>query len=218
MKKCLIWANGNSPRKKIILRLIQKGYGTIICADGGANSAFNKGIDPDVIIGDFDSLNDSVRKAFERTSKLIHYTRQNDTDVEKAVKYAIGKKFERAVLIGATGNRLDHSFNNIGLLLKYFEKIKIILVHEQSAAYVITGRVKFPAETGETISVYGFDEKTRIKSKGLKYPLGNIPLPFGVKDGTSNLATSKSVSLEVDGGKILIVRELNLLLKHGYIF
>ncbi len=218
MKKCLIWANGFSPRKKVILKLTAKGYSTIICADGGANFAFSKGFTPDVIIGDFDSISETARKAFAPVSKFIHYSRQNDTDVEKAIKYAIKHGFGQAALIGATGDRLDHSFNNVGLLLKYYDKIKIILIHEKSAAYTIAGKVEFPAESGETISLYGFDEETKITSKGLKYSLKNTALPFGTRDGTSNVATTNRVVLKIQGGKVILVRELNLLLKHGYIF
>jgi len=218
MKKCLIWANGISPSKKVIVKLLNKGYSTIICADGGANLALKKGFVPDVIIGDFDSIEESVKEAFRELSEFVNYSRQSDTDVEKAIKFAIKKKFRKAVLIGATGNRLDHSFNNIGLLLKYYNSLNIILLHEKSAAYVIEGNVKFNAEIGETISLYGFDRQTRIISKGLKYPLENIALPFGIKDGTSNSAVQTEVELNITGGKILIVRELNLLFKNGYIF
>ena len=54
MKKCIIIANGKSPSKKVVNYFLEKGFNTIICADGGANSAKKLGIIPDFIIGDFD--------------------------------------------------------------------------------------------------------------------------------------------------------------------
>ena len=39
MKKCIIIANGKSPTKKVVQYFFKKGFITIICADGGANSA-----------------------------------------------------------------------------------------------------------------------------------------------------------------------------------
>ncbi|HQF43465.1 MAG TPA: hypothetical protein PK073_11205 [Ignavibacteriaceae bacterium] len=50
MKKCLIIANGKSPTKKIIEYFIKKGFTSLICADGGANSARKLNLLPDFII------------------------------------------------------------------------------------------------------------------------------------------------------------------------
>ncbi|MCK7517698.1 MAG: hypothetical protein MZV64_08270 [Ignavibacteriales bacterium] len=61
MKKCLIIANGKSPTKKVVEYFYSKGFNTIICADGGANSARKLGIIPDFIIGDLDSADFYIR-------------------------------------------------------------------------------------------------------------------------------------------------------------
>ena len=50
--------------------------------------------------------------------------------------------------------------------------------------------------SGETISLYGFNSKTKIISEGLYYPLKNISLPFGVKESTSNLAAGKESKIK----------------------
>ncbi len=216
IKRCLIWANGKSPKKKVVNKLISLGYDKMICADGGANSAFCLGFTPDYIVGDFDSIKKEVLKKFETNSEIIHYARQNDTDLEKALKLAIRKRFESAVIIGATGDRLDHSLCNVGILLKYFGKIELKLVHEKSVAYLRRGEYCFDSLPGEVVSIYAFDEVTKIKSKGLKYPLKNVPLPFGQKESTSNVATGKNVCLEISEGKAMIVRELNVLFDYDY--
>ncbi len=215
-KKCIVWANGKSPKKKTIQKLISLGYDTIICADGGANSAYCYGFAPDYIVGDFDSVKPEVLKKFKEKAEIIHIKRQNDTDVEKALKLAIKKKFVKVALIGSTGDRIDHSLCNLGLLLKYFGKIDLKLIHEKSVAYVRSGEYSFQAKAGETISIYAFDEKTKITSKGLKYPLRKLSLPFGQKESTSNEAVSENVELKIEDGKALIVRELKVLFDHGY--
>ena len=60
MRKCIIIGNGKSPRKEVIKYLLRKDYSTVICADGGANSAKKLGIIPDFIIGDLDSICDKT--------------------------------------------------------------------------------------------------------------------------------------------------------------
>ena len=136
---------------------------------------------PNFIIGDLDSISQEALKKFKSVSKIIQLKRQNDTDVEKCLKYAISKKFSEALLVGVTGNRLDHTFCNIGIVLKFFPQIKISLIAENSFLKPYTGNVELNTSPGETISLYGISPKTKISSNGLKYELKNIALPFGVK-------------------------------------
>ena len=216
MKKALILANGLHPSKSVIQYLQKNGYKTLICADGGANSAYKLGLVPDFIIGDLDSINTKVNKHYESKSKIIKYKRQNDTDVEKCLKYLIKKKYEEVILLGATGDRLDHSFCNMGIVLKFFNEIKINILHQKSFLKCFTGKVKLNTTKDEIISLYGFDKKTKIKSAGLKYPLENVSLPFGEKESTSNAAVSNEVELKITGGKIFVIRDFNTLRKNGY--
>ena len=217
MKKCIIWANGKAPRKSAVLYLQKIGYDTLICADGGANSARKYNIVPDIVVGDFDSIEENTISAFKYKSRIIHVKSQYSTDVEKCLNYAIKKKIREAVLIGVTGDRLDHTFCNLGIVLKFFNKIKLSIAAENSFLSAFTGNVEIHTVPGETISLYGFNLKTKIFSEGLKYPLKNISLPFGEKESTSNVALTNRVKLKIKGGKIFVVRDFNLLKKNGLI-
>lgn len=210
MKKCIIIANGDLPKRNHIKILMQKNYDTIICADGGANSAAKLNVIPDFIIGDFDSVTGETKKMFYNKSKFIQIKRQNDTDVEKCLKFAIKNKFSEAILLGATGDRLDHSICNLGIVLKFYDKIKIKIVHQKSLLIPISGEVNFKTTKGETISLYGFDEKTFITSIGLKYKLKKESLPFGKKESTSNVAISNLVHLKIENGIIFLIRDFDL--------
>lgn len=214
MKKCIIIANGKSPTKKVVDYFYKKGFNTIICADGGANSAKKLGITPDFIIGDLDSIDKSVLNFFENKSKIIQIKRQNDTDVEKCLKFAIKNKFDEIVLLGVTGDRLDHTICNLGIVIKFFGKIKILLVAENSFLFAINTNTIFKSKIGETISIYAFDNKTKITSTGLKYKLRNSILPFGVKESTSNVSTSSPVKLKVKNGIVFVIRDFNFIKKN----
>lgn len=217
MKKCIILANGKAPSKSVVRYLEQSGYTLLICADGGADTAKRMGLTPDVIAGDFDSVKPESLEFFKNKSEIIKIKRQNDTDVEKSLKYAIRKKYDEAVLLGAVGDRLDHSFCNMGIVIKFFDKIRIRIIYGKSILIPYKGNVEIPAVKGETISLYGFNDKTKITSSGLKYPLKKTALPFGKRESTSNSAVRDSVKLKIEGGMIFVIRDFNLLKIHGLI-
>ena len=214
MSKALILANGDLPLRSNIKYLIKKGYGTLICADGGSNHAKRLNLIPDLIIGDLDSITEQNKEYFRNKSHIISYKRQNDTDVEKSLKYLIKKKFEEVILLGGTGDRLDHTICNLGIILKYYEKIKVSLLHKNSFLKPLTGIIEIQTVKEEIISIYGFDKKTKITSRGLKYSLNNVALPFGEKESTSNVATSNKITLNIENGIIFLVRDFRLLKKY----
>jgi len=216
MKKCLILANGDAPKKSVIKYLQKSGYTTLICADGGANTAYKLNLIPDYIIGDFDSINKETIDFFTDKVKFIQLDRQNDTDVEKALKLAISKKYSEVILLGATGDRLDHSFCNIGVLLKFSDKINTAMLHQKSFMKVYNKSTVLRTIHGEVLSIYGIDHKTKITSSGLKYSLKNDSLPFGVKESTSNVAIADTVKINISGGKILIVRDYEVLKRNDF--
>lgn len=214
MKKCIIIANGKSPTNKVVDYFYKKSFNTIICADGGANSAKKLGIIPDYIIGDLDSIDKSVLKFFHNKSRIIQIKRQNDTDVEKCLKFAIKNKFSEVILLGVTGDRLDHTICNLGIIVKFFNKIKMLLVAENSFLIPINSETTIKSKIGETISLYAFNALTRITSSGLKYKLIETQLPFGVRESTSNVSTSSQVKLKVKNGIVFVIRDFNFIKKN----
>ncbi len=218
MKSCIIIANGDSPKRGIVKYLLKNGVEIIIAADGGANSAYKLGLVPNYIIGDFDSIKPIVKEYFSDKSEIIKYNRQDDTDVEKALKFAIEKRFETVYLLGGTGDRMDHSICNLGIVLKYYDRIRIILLHGRTILHPYSKDVTLSTIPNETISLYAFNNITTITSEGLKYPLRNTTLCFGDSESTSNMALGNEVELKIKDGIIFVIRELKVMRKNGLIF
>lgn len=194
-----------------------KNYSTLYCADGGANTARKMNLIPQYIIGDLDSIHHKTLIYYENRANVIKITRQNDTDVEKCLKHAIKQKFDEAALTGVTGDRLDHTFCNLGIVLKFFDKIKIKIIAENSLLTALTGIHSIATYRGETISIYGIDNQTKISSKGLKYPLKKTALPFGHKESTSNVSLHDKIELKIEGGIVFLIRDFQMLKKHGLV-
>ena len=218
MKSCIIFANGEAPNKRTIDYLKKYGADTIIAADGGANLTYKLGIVPNYVVGDFDSIKTEVKSFYSKKSEIFYYERQDDTDVEKSLKLAISKKFKTAYLIGGTGDRLDHSICNLGIVLKFYSKIRVVVVHGKTILHPYSEDVILNTIPNETISLYAFDNKTTISSIGLKYPLKNSKLQFGKKESTSNVAIGNEVALKIKGGIVFIIRELKVMQKNDFIF
>jgi len=214
MKKCLIIGNGNPPAKKIVQYLIKRGYDTIFCADAGLRHVDKLKIIPHFIVGDFDSVDKNLLDSYRDKSTVIQIKRQNDTDIEKCLKVAVKQKYDEAVLLGVTGDRLDHSFCNLGISLKFHSKINLQIISETSLLSVHEKKVKLKTRQGEYISLYAFDTRTKITSHGLKYPLKETALPFGVRESTSNVAVTDEVSLHIKNGKIFVIRDFETARKY----
>lgn len=208
MSKIVLIANGNYLMPELVYKFRHLGYTKIACADGGANFARRNDIMPDYIIGDLDSIANENLEYFKDRTKIIRYSRQNDSDVEKALKYLKKNGYSDVVILAGTGDRLDHTIGMLSIVLKFSNELTITLVHEKNYLRVISGEYEFYSSKGEIISLYGFDAKTLITTFGLKYKLKNEALQFGCREGTSNVATGSKVKLEVNGGKIFVIREL----------
>lgn len=215
-KGCIILANGSPPDKDLLQYFLSNGFGTLICADGGANSARLMGLVPDFIVGDLDSIEPDTLDYFRTTSKIVKYMRQNDTDVEKCIKYAAKIKFTKCLIMGATGDRLDHSFCNIGITIKYMDLMVIFLLSGESILEPFSGTIERKCTVGETISIYGITQNTLFTTSGLRYGLKSESLPFGVRESTSNVVISNRIKITASTGAGLFIRSLQSVKENGF--
>ena len=154
IKKAIIIGNGEKPSKSVISRLQKNGFTDLICADGGANNLFKLNIIPKLIIGDLDSIKPDVLEYYSSKTKVIKVKDQNSTDIEKCLNKLIKMNYSEVVLLGCTGNRLDHSLGNLSIMYKYAEKIKTHLVHYQSFISIFSNNFSLKTTPGETISFF----------------------------------------------------------------
>ena len=199
--RALIIANGTLPSVKIIRKLIRMAN-SIICADGGANHAKRLRVSPDCIIGDFDSILSSTKKHFKHIP-MIHIKDQYSTDLEKAISYCIQRRFESVDIIGATGDRIDHSTGSLGCFKKYGLDIHIRTVDSAGELSLIRKSISLQMNIGEKISLIPLEQCKGVSTKNLLYPLHNETLELGVREGISNEATGKTVKIAVGSGTLL---------------
>jgi thiamine pyrophosphokinase len=198
----LVICNGEMPSRKILSEVLKENP-FIVCADGGANKARLFGIVPHCIIGDLDSISDETRRAFHGV-RTIHNSDQYSTDLEKALDFVLKEKIRKAVIIGATGRRPDHTMSNFSILKKYHTKLDLMLKDSYCDIRLISRKISFEAKRGQIISLSPLGKCSGITTRGLKFPLHNEALELGVREGESNAAVSSPVEISVKKGSLLL--------------
>ncbi|MFN3134499.1 MAG: thiamine diphosphokinase [Candidatus Kryptonium sp.] len=204
--KAILICNGDVPSKQF-LRKIVRNYHVIACADGGANIAYRFGIQPDFIIGDLDSVNESVINFFQRKgTEIIYNSDQNSTDIEKSVKFLIHKGCRSIDIVSAIGDRIDHNLGNLSVLVNYHKKVSLRMVDERSEIFFSTGKVSFKANVGDIISLIPLGRKVFVlKTVGLKFKLKNENLTFSGR-GVSNIAIGSKVTIHIGKGGVFVFK------------
>lgn len=124
--KYLVVANGPFLPKSIILEAAKDAK--IIALDGAVHQLIHLGIKPHIVLGDFDSINLPF-KAPEIT--LIPIKDQNQTDLQKALKYALQQGATSIHIVCALGGRMDHNQANLCAIQNEYTKHCPIYLHSE---------------------------------------------------------------------------------------
>ena len=215
MKDTIIVSGGNI-HKDFALDFLKKNKTEntcLIAADRGVEFFMGTDLEPDVAVGDFDSLSAEGAKYME-TLKHTEIRRlkpeKDDSDTQSAANYAIEQGTERIMILGATGNRIDHLMANFGLLmLGKTKQVQIVLVDAYNYMSLIeSGMIlKKEEQFGKYVSFFPIEgEVTGLTLKGFKYPLNSYTLK--VEDSgltVSNEISDPEAEVTFETGKLLMI-------------
>lgn len=176
----------------------------VIAVDGGFASLEDIGVRPDLVMGDFDSLG-----YIPQGIRNVRFPAEKDkSDMELALKRAKGQRFERVIVFGALGRRLDHTMANMAVFSKYSELgLKVTAIGEDSAIFFITGPDIFeaPAQESGTVSVFAMSDRTEgVFERGLKWELDDVELTNRESIGLSNELVGEAIMIGVEKGTLAI--------------
>jgi thiamine pyrophosphokinase len=90
---------------------------TVIAADGGLDYALEAGLEPQVLVGDLDSISGPTLAWARRHIEIEEHPSDKDqTDTELALRRAAGLHPDRLILLAGGGDRLDHTLAALGAL------------------------------------------------------------------------------------------------------
>lgn len=194
----IILANGTFPTHSLPLNLLKQAQ-YVVCCDGAANEYINQGFEPQIIVGDGDSLSNDNKARF--VDKIYYSSDTETNDLTKAVELCIRHRKKNILIIGATGEREDHTLGNISLLMDYMDKVEVQMVTDHGVFTPVNTDASYESYPGQTVSIINF-KATAIKGSGLEYPLKTFKKWW---QGTLNKSRGDSFIIWTRG-KILVFR------------
>ncbi|MBC8631044.1 thiamine diphosphokinase [[Eubacterium] tenue] len=211
MKACIL-LNGEVDNLNYIKDIIDNNdYRYIICADGGAKHLYKLNIVPNYIIGDLDSLEESIINYYK--NKGVDFKkfpkRKDETDAQLCIHLAKDLKVSEIHLLGALGGRIDHTIANINLMY-YIKELGVnpIIKSKVEDIYMIDSEfINIMGKRGDIISIIpSKGDVSGVTLKNLEYPLENATIKYGNPIGISNVMKSNQCSIKVKNGCLIIVR------------
>ncbi|MDE6150358.1 MAG: thiamine diphosphokinase [Ruminococcus sp.] len=206
MRKCVIFTGGEIDKDFSFIDINEVKKSFVICADSGYIYAKKAGIEPDIIIGDYDSLGFIPENINE---KFIFPKEKDDTDLMLAVKKALNRGYKQIDIYGAFGGRFDHMFSNVQALSFIAENRAVgnLISECERVTLLNPGDYEFKYKDNYSLSLFSYtDDVNGLTLKGTKYITDNITLSNHFPLGVSNIIIQENASISFKSGKLLVVQ------------
>lgn len=180
------------------------GIGIVVAADSGYDLALKLGLEPNLIVGDMDSVS-AHRLPEERVRRFP--PDKTYTDTELALHVLTEQGCDRVVIAGGGSGRLDHLLYIVGLFQRETPRLCWITAGEHVEA--IRGTSSYFGYVGQTVSFLSLSSGAAIAcSEGLRWPLDGLRWNPG-EGGVSNIITASPMRVKMECGALLMIRSLS---------
>lgn len=184
----------------------------VIAVDGGLSYCSILNVEPDLILGDFDSVSEQEKLAVEQLKRTVPEkicqlpVCKDDTDMLAAIKKGLELGYTDFRIYAATGGRFDHTLANIQCLL--------YLKNHGAVGYLVDGTgmvlvlqnesVRFRKELEGTMSLFALTGEAKgVNIRGMKYPLENAVITNDFPIGISNEFIGEAAEVSVEDGELV---------------
>ena len=212
--RCILIGSGDLT----VSEVTKKDGDFVIALDGGIGYCDFLQLEPDIVIGDFDSVTEEEQKAVEILEQKVPdrvirlKPEKDDTDMLYGIKYALKLGYREFRLYGATGGRLDHTLANIQCLL--------YLKNHDASGYLMDGNgmimvlkneaVSFQENLEGQLSLFALGERAEgVNIRGMKYPLENATITNDFPIGISNEFIGEKAEISVTKGELVCIINFN---------
>lgn len=217
LKNVVIICDGTFPKSEFPRYLIRTAD-FVICCDGALRKYLRNSKDifgetklPDLVIGDMDSLSASMKRKY--SDIIVQVDEQEHNDQTKAFRWALENisDIEHIYILGATGEREDHTIGNVSLLMEYARTfdlvgmgIEVEMITDRATIFAVTDTFEMDCGIGRSVSIFSPDNSLKIHSEGLEWPLDNVVFDNWWK-ATLNKASADRVRLEFNHASIVLI-------------
>ena len=184
----------------------------IIAVDKGLEFLYKHKIEPNLILGDFDSVDKTIISHYQNQGKIPihqHQSEKDASDMELALELCVEMGYQKITILGATGNRLDHFLGSIqslkllldanseGVILDRQNKIRLL-----KSDFTLAKKDAF----GKYFSIFPLGGTVEnVNLQGAKYPLENYQLTPYTTRCISNEILEKELKVSFDSGIIIFM-------------
>ncbi|MBP3563949.1 MAG: thiamine diphosphokinase [Bacteroidales bacterium] len=216
-KTVVIICDGKFPQTEYPRYLIRTAD-VVICCDGALTKFMRNSLAifgekrlPDVVVGDMDSLSPAMKKRY--ADIIVQIDEQEHNDQTKAFRWAIENisGIGSICILGATGEREDHTIGNISLLMEYARSfdlaamgINVEMISDHGTMFAVTDTFEMECGEGRRVSILSPDNSLKIRSEGLEWPTDGVVFDNWWK-ATLNKASQDKVRLEFSHPSIALI-------------
>lgn len=205
MRRCVIIGGADISRYSHIRALLQKDDYFIFC-DSGLKHMDALGVQPSLIVGDFDSHENPHLDV----ETIVLPCEKDDTDTMYAVREALRRGYEDFLLIGVIGARLDHTLGNVSILL-YLDSLgkKACIIDDFSHMEIVSLEPAFIEDTYAFFSLLNISGIARgVTIENAKYPLHNAEITCEYQYAVSNeVLPGKTARVSLREGRLLLIKD-----------
>ena len=178
----------------------------VIAADRGYDSLMAFNVQPDLVVGDFDSLGHTP----SHPNVIQLPAEKDDTDMIFALRKGLELGYRRFVLLGGVGGRVEHTYANLQLLdWLTTHGAQGFLAGEKTVATALRdGEMVFSPSMSGYLSVFcNSGSAEGVTLENLKFPLDNQTLSGTFPLGVSNEFIGSAARVAVKSGSLILIWE-----------
>ena len=203
--KWLICADGEWPPEPIWRPLVEQAD-VIIACDGAFQQCLDRTVQPNIVIGDMDSVEEARFGQDNESVQWVRIEEQENSDLSKAIEHAAQHAPKNLDVIGVEGGALGH------IVAPFFALYDappstVIHINESRIMCVKNASLAFTSiEIGSMVSLFAIGRASGVTLTGCEWPLNQERLEPGTR-GLNNRSINPTVEINVDDGAVLVCIE-----------
>ena len=205
MARCVLIGGADIVDYERIQKALRPREDYYLFCDSGLRHLKKLGVQPNLIVGDFDSHENPHLAA-----ETITLPREkDDTDTVYAAREAVRRGFEDFLLLGVVGGRLDHTLGNLGLMLMLDGQGKrCVALDDYSQMEIVSRRTSFVPDNFPYFSLLNISGTAKgVTIRNAKYTLKDAEITCEYQYGVSNEPLpGKAAEISVREGSLLLIK------------
>jgi len=180
----------------------------VIAVDGGLKQCLQLSLSPQVVIGDFDSIEPAhLLKLSPDCERITHPADKDETDTQLALEYCLARNIGEIIICNDLSGRFDHSLALVqNLLQAHRQGASAKAVSASQVMFLFEGSTTLSYPINSLLSLISLTKSSEFSSsQGLAYPMDNLTLYNWHSRGISNEISETTQSIFCASGLVLAI-------------